>query len=308
MTTLGTKTPGGARLGTASAKHAPAVTEQLPVAQSRVELAAARAKLDGPVAVVMTMGALHDGHAALIREAAAFGSVLVTIFVNPLQFGEGEDLDRYPRTLGADLELCAKAGASLVFAPTPDVMYPGGSPLVRIEPGPGGERLEGASRPGHFTGVLTVVAKLLNLTRPDRAYFGEKDFQQLTLIQQMVADLDMPVTIVGVPTWRDADGLAMSSRNRYLRPNQRPTALALSAALAAGGEAAIRGRAAVLKAARRVLAAHPDLKVDRLDLVDPVTLDDAASGPARLLVAGILTGPAGPIRLIDNTALTLGVA
>ncbi len=281
---------------------------QLPVAQSREELARERAKLREPIGLVMTMGALHEGHASLIREAATFGSVMVTIFVNPLQFGAGEDLDRYPRTLGADLEVCARAGASLVFAPTPDVVYPGGSPLVRIDPGRGGEMLEGASRPGHFAGVLTVVHKMLNLTRPDHAYFGEKDFQQLTLIRQMVTDLDMPVTIVGLPTWRDDDGLAMSSRNRYLSAQQRPTALALSAALAAGSAVAALGREAVLSAARRVLTAQPELTVDRLDLVDPTTLEDVTTGPARLLVAGILAGPAGPIRLIDNTALTLGVA
>jgi pantoate--beta-alanine ligase len=293
-------------LSTASKRRQ--ATAQIPVAQSREELARERAKLRGPVAAVMTMGALHEGHASLIREAATYGSVLVTIFVNPLQFGAGEDLDRYPRTLGADLELCARAGAALVFAPTPDVVYPGGTPQVQIDPGRGGGLLEGASRPGHFTGVLTVVAKLLNLTRPDRAYFGEKDFQQLTLIKRMVTDLDVPVTIVGVPTWRDADGLAMSSRNRYLSPQQRPTALALSAALAAGVQAAAGGRDAVLDAAHRVLAAHPDLAIDRLDLVDPTTLEDATSGPARLLVAGILAGKSGRIRLIDNTALTLGVA
>ncbi len=281
---------------------------QLPVAQSREELARERAKLSGPIGLVMTMGALHEGHASLIRKAATHGSVIVTVFVNPLQFGAGEDLDRYPRTLGADLEVCARAGASLVFAPTPEVVYPGGSPLVRIDPGPGGEMLEGASRPGHFTGVLTVVHKMLNLTRPDHAYFGEKDFQQLTLIQQMVADLDMPVTIVGLPTWRDDDGLAMSSRNRYLSPQQRPTALALSAALAAGTAVAALGPEAVLRAARRVLAAHPELTVDRLDLIEPTTLEDVTTGPARLLVAGIIAGPAGPIRLIDNTALTLGMA
>ncbi|HEX4017689.1 MAG TPA: pantoate--beta-alanine ligase [Frankiaceae bacterium] len=299
MTTLGTS---------AKRRSSKLPAGQLPVAQSREELVRERAKLRGPIGLVMTMGALHDGHGSLIREATKFGNVMVTIFVNPLQFGAGEDLDRYPRTLGADLELCARAGACLVFAPTPDVVYPNGSPLVRIDPGPGGAMLEGASRPGHFAGVLTVVNKMLNLTRPDRAYFGEKDFQQLTLIERMVADLDMPVTIEGVPTWRDPDGLAMSSRNRYLSAGHRPTALALSQALAAGSKVAAHGREAVLDAARAAFAAHPDLKVDRLDLVDPVTLEDATSGPSRLLVAGILTGQTGPIRLIDNTALTLGVA
>ncbi len=283
------------------------VGTSLPVAQTRAELAAARAGLEGSVAVVMTMGALHEGHAALIRAAASYGSVLVTIFVNPLQFGAGEDLDRYPHTLGADLELCAEAGADLVFAPTPDVMYPGGSPLVRVDPGPGGALLEGASRPGHFAGVLTVVAKLLNLTRPDRAYFGEKDFQQLTLIRQMVVDLDLGVEIVGVPTWRNGDGLAMSSRNRYLAAEQGDVALTLSRALAAGSQAAPKGPEAVLAAARAVLAAQPGLTLDRLDLVDPLTLAGATHGPARLLVAAILPGPSGPIRLIDNIALSLGM-
>jgi pantoate--beta-alanine ligase len=277
----------------------------VPVAQTRADLAAARADLTGPVAVVMTMGALHEGHAALIRAAADYGRVIVTIFVNPLQFGEGEDLDRYPRTLGADLEICADAGADLIFAPTPDVMYPTGPPLVRVDPGPGGSLLEGASRPGHFDGVLTVVAKLINLTRPGRAYFGEKDFQQLTLIRRMVADLDMPVEIIGVPTWRDRGGLALSSRNRYLAASQHSTALTLAQALAAGAAAAPLGREAVLQAARDTLLAEPAITLDRLDLVDPVTLADATAGPARLLVAAILSGSAGPIRLIDNTALTL---
>jgi pantoate--beta-alanine ligase len=167
--------------------------------------------------------------------------------------------------------------------------------------------LEGASRPGHFAGVLTVVAKLLNLTRPDRAFFGEKDFQQLTLIRQMVRDLDMPVEIIGVPTWRDADGLAMSSRNRYLSKAQSPTALTLSQALAAGVAASPRGREAVLEAARDLLTRAPGLTIDRLDLVDPISLADATHGPARLLVAAILPGSAGPIRLIDNAPLTLGM-
>jgi pantoate--beta-alanine ligase len=277
----------------------------IPVAQSRTELAIARSALEGPVSVVMTMGALHAGHAALIRTAASYGRVLVTIFVNPLQFGPTEDLERYPRSLGADLELCAAAGADLVFAPTPRVMYPNGEQLVRVDPGPGGMVLEGASRPGHFAGVLTVVAKLLNLTRPQYAFFGEKDFQQLTLIRQMVTDLDMPVEIVGVPTWRDDTGLALSSRNRYLHRKQAPTALTLSRAIAAGVAAAPSGREAVLHAARSILAREAGLAIDRLDLIDPVTLADTAHGPARLLVAAILPGPSGPIRLIDNSALTL---
>ncbi|MCW2547202.1 MAG: pantoate--beta-alanine ligase [Mycobacterium sp.] len=307
MTTLGSRPASKTATALPPIPGAPAPVAQIPVAQSRAELARTRAALQGPVSVVMTMGALHAGHAALIRTAASYGRVLVTIFVNPLQFGPNEDLERYPRTLGADLELCAEAGADLVFAPTPDVMYPSGEPLVRVDPGPGGMVLEGASRPGHFAGVLTVVAKLLNLTRPDRAFFGEKDFQQLTLIRQMVRDLDMPVEIIGVPTWRDADGLAMSSRNRYLSKAQSPTALTLSQALAAGVAASPRGREAVLEAARDLLTRAPGLTIDRLDLVDPISLADATHGPARLLVAAILPGSAGPIRLIDNAPLTLGM-
>ncbi|MGI5481453.1 pantoate--beta-alanine ligase [Streptomyces lavendofoliae] len=189
----------------------------------------------GRTAVVMTMGALHEGHATLVRAAREHvgrdGFVLVTVFVNPLQFGAGEDLDRYPRTLEADLKTAERAGANAVFAPSADEVYPGGEPQVRITGGPMGERLEGASRPGHFDGMLTVVAKLLHLTRPDVAFFGQKDAQQLALIRRMVRDLNFPVEIVGVPTVREPDGLALSSRNRYLSPAERRTALSLSAAL-----------------------------------------------------------------------------
>ncbi|MGI5450387.1 pantoate--beta-alanine ligase [Streptomyces sp. CA-243310] len=206
----------------------------------------------GRRAVVMTMGALHDGHASLIRTArdlaGADGQVVVTVFVNPLQFGANEDLDRYPRTLDADLRIAAGAGADAVFAPAADEVYPGGDPQVRITAGPMGGRLEGATRPGHFDGMLTVVAKLLHLTRPDLALFGQKDAQQLALIRRMVTDLNFPVEVVGVPTTREDDGLALSSRNRYLSPAERRTALALSRALFAGrdrlaAQAALRARA-----------------------------------------------------------------
>ncbi|WP_461035322.1 pantoate--beta-alanine ligase, partial [Streptomyces mayteni] len=200
-------------------------------------------------AVVMTMGALHEGHAANIRAARELlppgGQLVVTVYVNPLQFGPGEDYERYPRTLEADVALAAEAGADLVFAPSDAVMYPAGPPAVRVSAGELGERLEGASRPGHFDGVLTVVAKLLHLTRPDHALFGEKDAQQLALIRGMVRDLDFPVEIVATPTVRDPDGLARSSRNRYLSPAERASALALSGALRAGAAAADRGPAAV---------------------------------------------------------------
>lgn len=203
-------------------------------------------------AVVMTMGALHDGHASLIRTARETvgpeGEVVVTVFVNPLQFGKGEDLDRYPRTLDADLKIAEQAGADVVFAPSAEEVYPGGEPQVRVSAGPMGERLEGAVRPGHFDGMLTVVAKLLHLTRPDMALFGQKDAQQLALIRRMARDLNFGVDIVAVPTVREDDGLALSSRNRYLSPEERRTALALSRALFAGrdrhaAQEALRARA-----------------------------------------------------------------
>jgi pantoate--beta-alanine ligase len=189
----------------------------------------------GSTAAVMTMGALHEGHAALVRAArervGPRGTVIVTVFVNPLQFGAGEDLDRYPRTLDADIATARAAGADAVFAPSAAAMYPEGEPQVRIAAGPMGGRLEGAFRPGHFDGMLTVVAKLLHLVRPDLAFFGEKDAQQLALIRRMVRDLNLPAEIVGVATVREDDGLALSSRNRYLSPAERTTALTLSRAL-----------------------------------------------------------------------------
>ncbi|MFI6350795.1 pantoate--beta-alanine ligase [Streptomyces sp. NPDC050560] len=214
----------------------------------------ARAR-EGRRAVAMTMGALHEGHAALVRAARAAvgprGEVVVTVFVNPLQFGAGEDLDRYPRTLDADLEIAAAAGADVVFAPGVEEVYPGGAPEVRIAAGAMGERFEGAARPGHFDGMLTVVAKLLHLTAPDVAFFGQKDAQQLALVRRMARDLNFPVEIAAVPTVREPDGLALSSRNRYLSPPERTTALALSRALFAG-----RDRLAAQQAlANRALAA-----------------------------------------------------
>ncbi|MFG3085852.1 pantoate--beta-alanine ligase [Streptomyces parvulus] len=206
----------------------------------------------GRRAVVMTMGALHEGHATLVRTARDLvgpdGEVVTTVFVNPLQFGAGEDLDRYPRTLDADVEIAGRAGADAVFAPSVDEVYPGGEPQVRVTAGPMGERLEGASRPGHFDGMLTVVAKLLHLTRPDLALYGQKDAQQLALIRRMVRDLNFGVEIIGAPTVREEDGLALSSRNRYLSAAERRTALALSRALFAGldrlaAQEALRARA-----------------------------------------------------------------
>jgi pantoate--beta-alanine ligase len=255
-------------------------------------------------AVVMTMGALHEGHLALVgaarEQAGEHGQVVATIFVNPLQFGPGEDLAAYPRTLADDLHRLEGAGCDVVFTPTARVMYPDGEPQVRVDPGDLGDVLEGAVRPGHFAGVLTVVLKLLHLTRPDVAVFGEKDYQQLTLIRRMARDLDLPVRIDGVATVREPDGLALSSRNRYLDPEQRRAALVLRRALSAGLAAGSGGPAAVESAAR----AEFDRAAIRADYVEVRSVDllaRPASGPARLLLAARI----GPTRLIDNAAVHL---
>lgn len=277
------------------------------VAHTREELRAARAALPGmDVAVVMTMGALHDGHALLIRRARAeHDHVIVTIFLNPLQFGPREDLSRYPRTFDEDMEICTAAGVDLVFAPTPDVVYPGGDPGVRVSAGPLGEVLEGQSRPGHFDGVLTVVLKLLHLTAADSAYYGQKDAQQLLLIRRMCVELDVPVQVIAVPTVRESDGLAMSSRNMYLTDSDRDVALCLSRALAAGAQVASLGPSAIRRAARDVLVAEPLALVDYLVLVHPNTLHDVPEwyrGEALLAVAARV----GTTRLIDNQPVVVG--
>lgn len=270
------------------------------VATTVLELTRAREAMIGPVTVVMTMGALHDGHVALLRQARARGANLIaTLFVNPLQFGPTEDFDRYPKTREQDLAIFAREQVDIVFAPTPGELYPGGPPNVRVDPGALGATLEGASRPGFFHGVLTVVLKLLHLTRPEAAFFGEKDYQQLALIRAMVSDLDVDVEILGVPTVRESDGLARSSRNAYLDPAQRPAAVALSRALYAGAAAGPRGAAAVLAAARVEL---DGLDVDYLALTDPGLGPAPEHGAARLLVAARI----GTTRLIDNAAVVLG--
>ncbi|MFC4056015.1 pantoate--beta-alanine ligase [Actinomadura syzygii] len=277
------------------------------IARTREELADVRSQVTGTLALVPTMGALHEGHRSLIRQARnSADAVAVSIFVNPLQFAPGEDFDRYPRTFPADVEMCAAEGADLVFAPSPDVMYPD-EPQVTIKSGPMGEVVEGAARPGHFDGMLTVVLKLLNLVRPDVAIFGQKDAQQLAMIRRMVADLNVPVTIAAGPTVREPDGLALSSRNRYLSVEERRTALALSRALHAGADAAAEGRDAVIAAATAVLdpakAADPPLDLDYLVLVDPSTFAaSTGDGPAVLAVAGRV----GATHLIDNVPLHLG--
>jgi len=277
------------------------------VARTRAELHEARSALDdGDIAVVMTMGALHEGHARLIHQARkAHRHVVVTIFLNPLQFGPKEDLSRYPRTFDADLEICTAAGVDLVFAPTPDVVYPEGDPGVRVSAGPLGDVLEGQARPGHFDGMLTVVGKLMHLTRCSAAYFGQKDAQQLLLIRRMCRDLDFPVRVVAVPTVREPDGLAMSSRNTYLTASDRETALCLSAALRAGAAAAPEGPSAVRRAARSVLVREPLALIDYLVLVHPDTLEDVPEwypGEALLAVAGRV----GTTRLIDNLPVLVG--
>jgi pantoate--beta-alanine ligase len=238
--------------------------------------------------------------------------VVVSIFVNPLQFGEAADLERYPRTLEADLDVLAAAGADIVFAPAVDQVYPGGEPLVRISAGRLGEKLEGASRPGHFDGALTVVAKLLHYGLPAlpadfRAYFGQKDAQQLALVRRMVADLDFPVEIVGVPIVRDADGLALSSRNRFLSAAEREAALVLPRSLHYLKGQADRHEPLDTAGALAMIASVPLVELDYLEVVDPATLEPLAfncqdtpfTGEALALVAARV----GPVRLIDNVRL-----
>jgi pantoate--beta-alanine ligase len=255
------------------------------------------------VMLVPTMGALHAGHLALIRAAKRVpGSVVVvSIFVNPLQFGADEDLDAYPRTIDDDLALLRDQGTEVAFTPTVAAMYPDG-PRTAVHPGPLGSDLEGAARPMHFAGMLTVVLKLLQIVRPDRVFFGEKDYQQLVLVRQMVTDFNLDVQVVGVPIIREHDGLAMSSRNRYLDPAQREAAAALSAAMVAGRHGASGGTSAALAAARAVLDAVPSIEVDYLQVRDPALGPAPSCGPGRLLVAARV----GTTRLLDNIAIEIG--
>ena len=273
------------------------------VAEGTADLRRLRDALPGPVAFVPTMGALHEGHRSLVRAARERGgSVVVSVFVNPTQFGPGEDYDRYPRTWDDDLAALAEEGADLVFHPAVDDVYPPGSVGVTVQPGPLGDVLEGAVRPGHFAGVLTVVAKLFGLVRPDVSLFGEKDYQQLTLIRAMARELVLGTEVLGVPTVREDDGLALSSRNRYLSTEERATAAVIPAALRAGADAGRDGAEAVLRAARAVLATAPGLVPDYLELTDPDLGPPPQAGPARLLVAV----RAGATRLIDNVPVRLG--
>lgn len=278
--------------------------------RTRDELLDARLALDPDAAVgaVLTMGSLHEGHLALVeqarRDVGPDGTVILTVFVNPLQFGANEDLSRYPRDLDADVAAARGAGADIVFAPEVDEVYPDGPATITVDPGPLGTVLEGAARPTHFRGVLTVVAKLLNLIVPSVSVFGEKDYQQLVLIRRMCRELELGVQITGCGIVREPDGLALSSRNVYLTPEQRQQGLALSQALDAGRSAAVDGADAALGAARAVLDAADGVELDYLVVTDPELGDAPTSGPARLLVASTV----GSTRLLDNSALLLGSA
>jgi pantoate--beta-alanine ligase len=273
------------------------------IAEIREHVASARRT--GHVAVVPTMGALHDGHLALVDRALEVAeTVVVTIFVNPLQFGVGEDLDRYPRTLETDVEKLAAKGVHLVFAPSVDEMYPHGPSQTRVTAGQVGGLYEGKARPKHFDGMLTVVTKLFNIVTPDIAVFGQKDAQQVFLVRRMVKDLDLPVEIEVVETVRESEGLALSSRNVYLTPDERRAALALSASLDAAASASDRGVDGAVRAAQAVFAEEPLVTLDYLVVVDPETflpVDDGYRGPATVLVAARV----GSTRLIDNDTIHL---
>jgi pantoate--beta-alanine ligase len=278
--------------------------------------------------LVPTMGALHEGHARLARTAVEENDVVVaSIFVNPLQFGDAVDLDRYPRTLEADVALLEAQGVDLVFAPSVEEVYPGGEPLVRVTAGSLGEKWEGASRPGHFDGALTVVAKLLHYGIPGaglpsagafvsgggaglpayRAYFGQKDAQQLALVRRMVADLNFPVDIVAVPTVRSEEGLALSSRNRFLSEQEREAALVLSRALRLLEERAKAHEPLDLDSAQAMVASQTLVELDYFDVVDPRTLEPLAENcrnvPFRGEGLALIAAKVGPVRLIDNAPL-----
>lgn len=276
------------------------------------ELAEIRQDVNATIGLVMTMGALHEGHLELVRQAHKHAShVIVTIFVNPTQFAPNEDFDAYPRTLEADVAALSTVGADLVWAPSPEEVYPV-QPVIELSAGIVGAHLEGASRPTHFGGVALVVTKVLNLTQPHVAMFGEKDAQQLAVIRAFVRDLDMPVDIIGVPIVRDTDGVALSSRNQYLSAEERVHARALSRALQVGAQAAQTGAPAalIIAAARQVLDVEEGVNIDYVELVDDLTFQPLADAPrpagkvvARLLIAARV----GSTRLIDNAAMTVEV-
>ena len=258
------------------------------------------------VALVPTMGALHEGHLALVARASQLAeSVVVSIFVNPLQFGPNEDLAKYPRTLADDLAKLEAAGVEFVFAPSVAEMYPAGPSETRVTAGHVGTLYEGRSRPGHFDGMLTVVSKLLGIVRPDLVVFGQKDAQQVFLVQRMVADLNVATSVEVVPTVRESSGLALSSRNRFLDEREKRAALSLSTALEAAQSSGDRGVDQVVAAAQSALMGENLVQLDYLAVVDPTTflpVDDGYRGKARVLIAARV----GDTRLIDNELIHLG--
>ena len=260
------------------------------------------------IGFVPTMGALHAGHLALVTAARARSDIVVlSVFVNPLQFGPGEDFARYPRDLQRDTTLAAAGGVDVLWAPSRDAIYPE-APQVTVVPGPAGDRLEGAIRPGHFGGVLTVVLKLFGVVQPDVAVFGRKDFQQAALVRRMVRDLNLPIDLVVSPTIREPDGLALSSRNVYLDAVARAAAAALPRALAFGVEAfrsGERNAGALVGGARRVLEAERGLTVDYVACVGPDDLDPLVLADERAVLA--VAARAGGTRLIDNVVLGAGL-
>ncbi|HEX4444458.1 MAG TPA: pantoate--beta-alanine ligase [Galbitalea sp.] len=269
------------------------------------ELVASERAVGRRVSLTPTLGALHAGHLSHLKRAAELADTrIVSVFVNPLQFGPNEDLAKYPRTLDEDLDQLGELGVPYVFAPTADEMYPDGEPEIRVSAGKIGTLYEGRSRPGHFDGVLTVVAKLLLIVQPDVVTFGQKDAQQLYLVKKMVRDLNIPVLVEPIEIVREDDGLALSSRNRYLDGRERRAARVLSAALEAGASSADRGIDAVIAAAQSTLMGEPLIDLDYLKIVNPETflpLDDGYRGPALVLVAARV----GTTRLIDNERISL---
>jgi pantoate--beta-alanine ligase len=253
------------------------------------------------------MGALHEGHASLIERAVRENAVaIVSIFVNPTQFGPKEDFAAYPRDEAADLAVCERLGAAMVFAPAVDEMYPAGD-ATRVQPGPVAARLEGSARPGHFAGVATVLTKLFAIIRPDVAYFGQKDFQQLRVVQTMSRDLRLGVRVVGCATVRDPDGLAMSSRNRYLSADDRRNGLALSRGLRSAEDAWTRGEREPAKLREIVqlsVSTTPGVALDYVSVADPLTLEELERPAERAVIS--LAGRVGKTRLIDN--VLLGIA
>jgi pantoate--beta-alanine ligase len=268
------------------------------------ELAIAWRHAGDDIGLVPTMGALHAGHDSLVQRARRENQrAIVTVFVNPKQFGPQEDFEKYPRPFEQDLARLEALGVDAIFHPPVDQIYPAAF-KTRVDPGPLGEVLEGASRPGHFGGVLTVVLKLLNLTQPKRAYFGQKDFQQVVLVRQLVRDLGLPVRIVAVPTVREPDGLAMSSRNAYLDPSQRQLAPIIHQAVAEAAQAFTAGEtdpASLERLTMARLARTPELAIDYVGVVDDTTL----SRPSRAVPGSVLLVAVklGSTRLIDNVVL-----